>query len=105
MNTPEAAQGTRAESASELYLAFELGEKSWKLSLGDGARGPSRYAVAAGDTAAVLECIVKAKARCGLARKRECAAVMKPDATDSGCTAGLSNRVSTIWWSTLPASR
>ena len=66
MNTARATQGTRTESASELYLAFELGEKNWKLSLGDGARGPSRYTVAAGDTTAVLECIVKTKARCGL---------------------------------------
>jgi transposase len=51
---------------SELYVAFELGEKNWKLSLGDGARGPSRYTVSAGDTTAVLECIAKAKTRCGL---------------------------------------
>jgi transposase len=48
-------------------MAFELGEKNWKLSLGDGARGPSRYTVSAGDITALLECIGKAKARCGLA--------------------------------------
>jgi transposase len=53
--------------ASELYMAFELGEKNWKLALGDGVHSPSRYTVAAGDTAALLECIAKAKARCGLA--------------------------------------
>src|ERR1700674_3142117 len=35
-------------------MAFELGEKHWKLSLGDGARGPSRYTVTAGDTTALL---------------------------------------------------
>src|SRR6202008_4920157 len=44
-----------------------LGEKNWKLSLSDGARSPSHYTVAAGDTAVLLECIAKAKARCGLA--------------------------------------
>src|SRR6202165_2053354 len=60
-------QGKHTVEASELYMAFELGEKHWKLSLGDGARSPSRYTVAAGDTAALLECIAKAKARCGLA--------------------------------------
>ena len=49
-------------------MAFELGEKHWKLSLGDGVRSPSRYTVSAGDTAALLECIAKAKARCGLAQ-------------------------------------
>ena len=48
-------------------MAFELSEKDWKLALGDGARGPSRYTVSAGDTAALFECIAKAKARCGLA--------------------------------------
>jgi transposase len=48
-------------------MAFELSEKDWKLSLSDGERSPSHYAVAAGDTAALLECIAKAKARCGLA--------------------------------------
>ena len=67
MNAPGAAQGKHAVEASDLYMAFELGEKDWKLSLGDGARSPSRYTVAAGDTAALLECIAKAKARCALA--------------------------------------
>src|SRR5712671_601466 len=64
-----ALQGKHTVEASELYMAFELAEKHWKLSLGDGARSPSRYTVAAGDTAALLECIAKAKAkaRCGLA--------------------------------------
>jgi transposase len=65
--TGTALQGKHTVEASELYMAFELGEKNWKLSLGDGVRGPSRYTVAAGDTAAVLECIAKARARCGLA--------------------------------------
>jgi transposase len=67
MNTHGTAQGKHAETASVLYVAFELGEKNWKLSLGDGGRGPSGYTVTAGDTATVLECIGKSKARCGLA--------------------------------------
>ena len=62
-----ALQGKHTVEARELYMAFELSEKDWKLALGDGARGPSRYTVAAGDTARLLECIAKAKARCGLA--------------------------------------
>jgi transposase len=61
-----ALQGKHTGEASELYLAFELGEKNWKLSLSDGARSPSHYSVTAGDTVALLECIAKAKARCGL---------------------------------------
>jgi transposase len=60
-------QGKHTVETSALYMAFELGEKNWKLALGDGARSPSHYTVAAGDTAALLECIAKAKARCGLA--------------------------------------
>jgi transposase len=59
--------GKHTVEASALYMAFELSEKNWKLALGDGVRSASRYTVAAGDTAALLECIAKAKARCGLA--------------------------------------
>ena len=62
-----ALQGKHTVDAGELYMAFELGDRDWKLALSDGARSPSRYAVTAGDTAALLECIVKAKARCELA--------------------------------------
>lgn len=68
-------QGKHTVDTCELYMAFELGEKNWKLSLGDGVRSPSRYTVAAGDTAALLECIAKAKARCALA----------PEARVGGC--------------------
>ena len=63
-----ALRGKHTATASKLYMAFELGEKNWKLALGDGVRAPSRYSVAAGDTSAVLECIAKAKVRCGLAK-------------------------------------
>ncbi|AEI76291.1 MULTISPECIES: IS110 family transposase [Cupriavidus] len=67
MNAPDTAlQGQDRAVIGRLYMAFELGEKSWKLSLGDGVRGPSRYTVAAGDKDAVLRAIAKAKARCGL---------------------------------------
>jgi transposase len=62
-----ALHGKHTVEASELYMAFELGEKNWKLSLGDAARGPSHYTVAAGDTSTLLECIAKAKVRCTLA--------------------------------------
>ena len=53
-------------SECELYMSLELGDRSWKLTIGDGRRGPSRYSVAAGDTAAVLDCVAKARARCGV---------------------------------------
>lgn len=56
---------------SGLYMSFELGDKQWKLTLGDGRRGPSRYTVIAGDQNAVLACIAKAKLRCKLVRQTQ----------------------------------
>jgi transposase len=50
----------------EVYMSFELGDKKWTLTASDGGRGPSRYNVDAGDTAAVAHCIVKARERCKL---------------------------------------
>ncbi|UXU85292.1 IS110 family transposase [Burkholderia sp. S-53] len=68
MNAPRTAlHGQNTTITGSLYVAFELGDRSWKLSLGDGARAPSRCTVAAGDTAAVFTAIAKAKARCHLA--------------------------------------
>jgi transposase len=68
MDTPYVAlHGLHTAIVGHLYMAFELGEKSWKLSLGDGVRAPSRCTVAAGDTTAVLTAIAKAKVRCHLA--------------------------------------
>jgi len=68
MNAPDTAlQGQDTAIIGRLYMAFELGDKSWKLSLGDGVRGPSRHKLAAGDQSAILQVIAKAKARCGLA--------------------------------------
>jgi len=61
-----ALHGQDTTITGRLYMAFELGDKSWKLSLGDGARGPSRCSVAAGAMTAVLTAIAKAKARCDL---------------------------------------
>ncbi|KAI3611831.1 hypothetical protein D8I24_0089 (plasmid) [Cupriavidus necator H850] len=68
MNTPDTAlQRQNTTITGWLYMAFELGGKGWKLSLGDGVRGPSRHTLAAGDKDGVLRVIAKAKARCGLA--------------------------------------
>jgi transposase len=68
MDAPNTAlRGQDTTIVGRLYVAFELGDRSWKLSLGDGVRAPSRCTVAAGDTTAVLIAIAKAKARCHLA--------------------------------------
>jgi transposase len=64
--TQTTPQGKDTASQGELYMSFELADKSWKLTMGDGRRGPSRYTVDAGDTVAVLECLTKARTRCGL---------------------------------------
>lgn len=61
-----ALHGQNTTAGHRLYMAFELGEKSWKLSLGDGRRAPSRCTVAAGDTTAVLAAVANARARCDL---------------------------------------
>jgi hypothetical protein len=53
--------GQNTTAVNQLYMAFEAGEKSWKLSLGDGRRSPSRCTVAAGDTTAVLAAVANAK--------------------------------------------
>ncbi len=60
-----------------LHMSFELGDKAWKLTFSDGRRNPGRFAVAAGDQAAVLGCIQRAKARCGLPAGAECAFVLR----------------------------
>lgn len=67
MDAPERTlQAQETEITFRLFVAFELGEKNWKLSLGDGVRAPSRCTVAAGDTSSVLTAIAKARARCHL---------------------------------------
>jgi hypothetical protein len=68
MDTPDTARdGQDTKVVGSLYVAFKLGDRNWRLSLGDGVRAPSRCTVTAGDTAAVFTAIAKAKARCHLA--------------------------------------
>jgi hypothetical protein len=68
MDAPRTAlHGQDTTIIGSLYVAFELGDRNWRLSLGDGVRAPSRCTVIAGDTPAVFTAIVKAKARRHLA--------------------------------------
>ena len=64
--TQTVPQGKDTAIAGDLYMSFELGDKSWKVTASDGYRGPSRYNVDAGDTAAVAHCIGQARERCKL---------------------------------------
>jgi len=56
-------RGKHMAKQSDLYMSFELGDKQWQISIGDGRHSVSRYTVAAGHTDAVADCIVKAAAR------------------------------------------
>ena len=64
--TQTVLHGKDTATVGELYMSLELGDRSWKLTISDGRRGPSRYSVDAGDTAAVLDCVAKARTRCGV---------------------------------------
>ena len=65
--TPAVPQGKDTATEAALYISFELGDRAWKLTFSDGRRKPGSYAVAAGDQAAVLQGLQRAKVRCGLA--------------------------------------
>jgi len=64
--TQTVLQRVDAAAQGELYVSFELGDKKWKVTAGDGRFGPSQYSVDAGDKEAVLNCLRKAKERCKL---------------------------------------
>ncbi len=42
--TQTVLHGKDTATQGELYMSLELGDRSWKLTIGDGRRGPSRYA-------------------------------------------------------------
>jgi transposase len=52
-----------AAQRDDLFMSLELGDKRWKLSVGNGRERASRYDVSAGDSAAVEKCIATARAR------------------------------------------
>ena len=86
--TQTVLQRVDAAARGELYVSFELGDKKWKVTAGDGRVGPSPYGVDAGDKEAVLNCLRKAKERCKLGLRPRCIRATRPAATAGGCTAG-----------------
>ncbi len=58
-------------SKSALYISFDLGDKSWQISLGNDRFHVSRHTVAAGDMAAVASHILKAAARFKISGRSE----------------------------------
>ncbi len=67
MSTPKTAlQAKDTTAGGDLYIALELADKAWKLSCSDGRHQASQYAVTAGDEAALLSRIQRARERFGL---------------------------------------
>ena len=62
-SAPSVPHGEQAVQQDDLYMSLELGDKRWKLSIGDARHGVSRYDVAAGDTAAIAKCVAKTRER------------------------------------------
>jgi transposase len=90
-------QGERYENGTRLYMALELSKKFWKLGFGNGVR-QREVTVAAGDRAAVLREIGKAKQKFGLAES--CAVISGYEAGRDGfwihrwlVSEGIDNRV------------
>jgi transposase len=52
--------------AHDLYMSFELGDRTWKLTFGDNRKSPSRCNVAAGDQVAVMERLARARRHFGV---------------------------------------
>jgi transposase len=50
-------------ATATLYLSFELGNKDWKLTAGDGMHSASRYSLSAGDVDAVIDRVARARKR------------------------------------------
>jgi transposase len=61
-----ADKDTTTQLPRALYMSFELGDKTWKLTYGDGHSRPGHCTVGAGDCQTLLQRIEQAKARCRL---------------------------------------
>ncbi len=72
----ETAHQRESSAVRTLYVAFELGDATWKLAVTtDGGERPRGYTVAAGDVAGVFEKLERARRHWGLAsdtRIRSC---------------------------------
>jgi transposase len=69
--TRTALRDELAFKQGDLYISFELGDKRWQISIGDGRRRVSHYSVGAGQTDAVADCIVKAGAKFHISREAQ----------------------------------
>ena len=103
--TQTVLQGKDTAIKRELYMSFELSDKLWKVTASDGVRGPSRYTVEAGDTAAVADCVRKAKQRGKLEPPAEVHSCYEAGRDGWWLHRWLREQgIDNIWW-TAPASR
>ncbi len=95
-----------SKGSETLYMAFELGERQWKLGFTIGAgQKPWRRTITARDVGAVLHEIARAEQRFGLAPEAAGAVVTRQAATASGSIARCMPRESSTWWWTRRASK
>ena len=86
-----------------LYVAFELGEKEWKLAMSPGLETrPRLRSVRARATTRLLEILEKERQRFGAQQIVSC---YEAGATASGSTGSCTPTASTAASSTRPASR
>jgi hypothetical protein len=97
MDTPDTAlNGQNMTAGGRLYMAFELGETDWKLSLGDCQRALS--AVQSPPAMPRRPSPIPRRVAISVPTHPS-TSVMKQAATVSDCTAGWLNGTSSIsWW-------
>ena len=85
-------------SKSALYISFDLGDKSWQISVGDDRFHVSRHTVAAGDTAAVASHILKAAARFKISGRSEVYSVYEAGRMRRVGIVALARRLAIALW-------
>ncbi len=91
------------QDTKTLYVAFELGEKEWKLAMSTGLEAhPRLRSLRARGTTRLLEILKKERERLGAAHIVSC---YEAGAMASGSTGSCTPTGSTTASSTLPASR
>jgi transposase len=63
-----ALQGTSVTRAPKLFVSLELADKKWRVATSDGGTRVSEHTVSAGEGAALLSVIERARTRLGLGR-------------------------------------
>jgi len=88
----------QAEQARDrqLFIAFELAQRHWRLAFGDGVGGARLVTLEAGNQVAVKAAIAKARVHFGLDEAASVVSCYEDGRDGSGCTAGCWNAGSRI---------